>query len=195
MTARWLKRKKSTLVALVESTWPQQHKEPVSPYAVVIDGMVLIHGLKTTNLGTMRQLASHVFKKISHIANEFQATRVDIVFGSYPEISIKEPEHERRSNGDFSFGNIRPEMKVPNQFRKFLCNNKSKITLIHFLVEQWFEETFIFTMYVVFDNDCRLKRGREEQVDSCPELEADHCEADTKLVLHANHPQVNMLQL
>lgn len=162
------KTQKSKLVALVESTWRQPPLERVQTAdATVIDGMVLIHGLKIKDIpSTMGLLAARVFKKVVSIATESKASRVDIVFDSYPDVSIKEPEHQIRSTGDFTFGQLRLEMKVPKQFKKFLCSNKSKINLIHFLVDQWFNERFDFTLYVAYDNECRHSEGG--QVTTCP---------------------------
>lgn len=153
------KTQKSKLVALVERVQKAD--------ATVIDGMVLIHGLKIKDIpSTMGLLAARVFKKVVSIATESKASRVDIVFDSYPDVSIKEPEHQRRSTGDFTFGQLRLEMKVPKQFKKFLCSNKSKINLIHFLVDQWFNERFDFILYVAYDNECRHSEGG--QVTTCP---------------------------
>lgn len=125
-----------------------------------------------------------------------KSSRVDFVVDRYPDISIKNLERNKRASGGVAVINIYgPEQKLPAQLGKFLKHGRNKEALIRFLFEQWC--TYISTMfsgivvYVCHDEKChRLEPGLDNETNTIQEIAAlscDHEEADTRMLLHANH--------
>ena len=117
--------------------------------------------------------------------------RVDVVFDVYREVSIKNVERLKRvsmSDG-VHYKNILPACTVKS-WNKLLSVTVNKPEIVKFLVSQWKAEAFRGrlgnrTMYVTTEDQCwRLDAAACEPV---PELQCNHEEADTRMVLHAPH--------
>lgn len=162
--------------------------------ATVIDGMALLQQLKDVP-STFGELAIGILKRAIALANQDGSNRVDFVTDTYPEISIKGCERKKRS-AQKGFQRIKitgPNQKTPTQFKKFLAAGKNKESLVNFLFEEWRNvSTAILENKVVFlahDSSCHSLSSTEDElsVQQIDELECDHEEADTRLLLHANH--------
>ena len=108
--------------------------------AVVIDGMQVVHGFPQRQLSeTWDELAAHMYKKMSAMVREWSPARVDVVFDSYPAISIKSPEHDRRNTGalpTISQGAIDQKLKIKeNEFREILYSSAKRM-IVEFLTEE-----------------------------------------------------------
>ena len=104
----------------------------------------------------------------------------------------------------------RPEQKVPSDWKRYLSNGKNKADLVKFFCEQW-QDSELFGeklgiathLFITCGTSCfRLWATRhqdlaaeEEQmvmnVQQVPQLTCNHEEADTRLLLHANHAASN----
>ena len=116
----------------------------------------------------------------------------------YPERSIKNAERSRRAEKGVQrihiFG---AEQPVPKQWKKFLSCGESKESLMVFLSEHW--RTYktcqlngILNVFITSKETCRwLSPGSTDddvlECHDCADLESNHEEADTRLLLHAKH--------
>ena len=116
---------------------------------------------------------------------------VDVVFDVYKDISIKNIERSKRATGTkgVTYQNILPGYNVKN-WNKILSVAANKTEVVRFLVGQWKEKRFRDKL-----NDRILYVTEEEKcwkinmmaVTLVPELRCNHEEADTRMLLHAQH--------
>ena len=186
------KTSKSAIVGLVKRTWPQVEATDIPPRgAVIIDIMCMIHAFAPTHLPrTFKEFASSLLTKVSFMANHWKAKRVDLIFDTYPNISIKIFEHGRRGgNAGLHSSNIRRivngEQNMPKQWKEFLRYGPNKEQLASFFFHEWINDPVSFEFSVKHRDTCyNLQIGHVSEVSL---LECDHVEADTCLFLHCKH--------
>ena len=113
------------------------------------------------------------------------------MFDVYREVSIKNVERLKRVStfDGVHYKNILSAYTVKS-WNKLLSITANKPEIVKFLVPQWKTEAFRGrlgnrTMYVTTEDQCwRLDAAACEPV---PELQCNHDEADTRMVLHARH--------
>ena len=99
-----------------------------------------------------------------------RSSRIDVVFDDYRELSIKNVERSRRPKGShILFISIVSSSEI-KQWAMFLSSNENKNALVGFIVA----DGEIFKIY-------------EDNVIAIPELESNNEEADTRIMLHAQH--------
>ena len=157
----------------------------------IIDGMSLVQKL---NIGggqtTYGMVASSLLSMALHEGS--QSKRIDVVFDTYRQISIKNAERTMRGEvHGVQVAHISAYQLV-KQWRKFLCEVKNKTSLIKFLSEEWKTKEYSErlqgegkVLYVTSEKECwKITSERNDQV---PELSSSQEEADTRLLLHASH--------
>ena len=143
-------------------------------------------------------MSNAIFGTFIELARCNNFSRLDVVADTYPAVTIKKAERCRRAEKGVHrihvFGEDQP---VPKQWKKFLSGGENKESLMAFLSERW--RTFktaqlhgILEMYVTSKEQCHVlspgtSAGDVVQCNECVELESDHEEADTRLLLHAKH--------
>ena len=123
-------------------------------------------------------------------------SRVDFVTDQYPEISIKGGERQRRADvrsGPLRTNVTRSNQPTPKQWRRFLSLGENKASLVRFFVKEWcsaeYTKNIPGTLYVAHGNFCTriFASGEHRMHEIVSELECDHEEADTRLLLHCSH--------
>lgn len=103
--------------------------------ATVIDGMSLVQKINIgTNQSTFSPGASLLLSRVLREGSE--SNRIDVVFDTYQENSIK--DSERRMRGEdlsFQVASITAS-QIVRQWRKFLAQVRNKTSLIKFLAEE-----------------------------------------------------------
>ncbi|XP_046864636.1 uncharacterized protein LOC124459156 isoform X2 [Xenia sp. Carnegie-2017] len=117
----------------------------------------------------------------------------------YPEISIKNTERAHRASvqGVQTVHIFNDAQKIPKQWKKFMSSGKNKESLMAFLANQWrtYPSSFLRSLaclYITSRDKCiclTLAVSKENPIisNNVPELESDHEEADTRLLLHSKH--------
>ncbi len=108
----------------------EDHEPPDYFDAIAIDGTALVHLLPTANIKTFDDYADSVF--LPHLIKQIgRCTRLDIVWDTYMEDSIKASTREKRGKG------IRRKVEGKNvvltNWIGFLRNEKNKQELFEFL--------------------------------------------------------------
>lgn len=164
--------------------------------ALILDGMAIIQQLADKVPATFGDLSIFIFKHIIKLACFYRASRVDFVCDRYSPLSIKDNERRRRSSATGCLLRaLNENQKTPNQFRKFLMSGKNKESLAGFLVVQWGKvapkEFCGKTVYASLSQGCfRLSPQDDTEgviTETLQELSSDHEEADTLVLLHAQH--------
>ncbi|XP_078353848.1 uncharacterized protein LOC144638526 [Oculina patagonica] len=157
------------------------------PSACVIDGMSLVQKAHGENK-TFGELSEALF--VSALRAGSESYRVDVVFDVYKDESIKNAERVNRgSDSGLLFGKIVAGHKV-KQWRRLLSSSKSKTNLIKFLAQDWQKQALRSklhdkVMYITCENTCfKLTSDTSSEV---PALSTTQEEADTRMLLHANH--------
>ena len=132
------------------------------------------------------------------LAQQSNASRVDFVADCYPVLSIKKAERSRRAEkGVQKIHIFGKDQKVPKQWKKFMSCGENKESIMAFLSEHW--QTYktsqlqdISYVYVTSKEKCCVFSPGASSDDEvlcrdCVELESNHEEADTRLLLHAKH--------
>ena len=147
------KTEKSTGMHYIEKKAPRASSEST----VVIDGNAFFYSIGKA-AKTFKDVASNILDMMPNIPKTHFSTDM------YKEFSMKSMERSRRGNSDaliIKGGN----MKVPQDFKGFLSNDKNKRQLICLLLKEWV-------------NDCYATRIRNRNIyfvceEECFKLEAD----------------------
>lgn len=159
-------------------------REP-SEYCSIIDGMALVRKLQVAGK-TFDEFAVLLFESSRRMSKK--ASRIDIVFDVYRDLSIKNAERSRRSDSSANaiFQIIIGSQPI-RQWTSFLSNNQNKNALVEFLKSKFdkLPNDILQPMYITCRNCCYKSgvHGTEEVV----ELSCSHEEADTRMLLHAQH--------
>ena len=170
---------------------------PENTDAVLLDGMALLQMLKDIP-ETFGDLAERIVCIIINLVKKAQGNRVDFVSDTYPLISIKNIEREKRSMSGVTRIRIgSATQKVPRQFKKFLSLGKNKEALIEFIFQHMTTLDLAPTLQQVtlfFTHGAKCHKFFADtlndnmlQIETVPELYSNHEEADTRLILHAQH--------
>ena len=157
--------------------------------ATIIDGMSLVQKLSVgggqTSFG---MVASSLLTKVLH--EGCQSNRIDVVFDTYREKSIKNAERTMRGEvAGVQLSHISATQLV-KQWRIFLSEVNNKTSLIKFISKEWRGEECRRrlkgkTLFVTAESECW--KITEEGSENVAELKSNQEEADTRLLLHAPH--------
>ena len=156
--------------------------------ATVIDGNFLLHclpqNLPPTYDGHSRYLL--------HVVLSHPSKRIDILFDTYEEPTIKGNERERRVAEETVYNITGAEQIRSRNLEKALKSVSFKQQLPRFLVKDWAKQWYFACLdgrelYVGFDTECLQFKVVDKmvQVTSVPNLQCNHPEADTRICLHA----------
>ena len=194
-TGSMRKTAKSKCLEVLESS-PKCNPETITSEVALIDGMALIQTLRNP-ANTFGKLSNQIYKSVLTVAQKFQCKRVDFVGDCYPTISIKGAEREKRAvDGCQVFSVVNANQKVPADWKKFLSVGKNKENLLSFLSVQWrsmkpadFADNL--KLFIAESQNCfaihKVKKDDVLIVQPVESLCCDHEEADTRLILHAQH--------
>ena len=147
---------------------------------------------------TFGELSVCILRQIMKLCCFLNASRVDFVCDRYCVMSIKDAERRRRASHIGTEQNLQRALssnqKIPQQYRQILMSSQNKECLSAFLVTHWQtlagEELCGRTMFATQGGVChRLSVDVDNtiQTEVVPDLGCDHLEADTRLLLHAQH--------
>lgn len=100
--------------------------------ALLLDGMAMVQTMKDLP-DTFGALAEKLLQRVINEGRKSQSTRVDLVNDTYPDVSIKNLERDKRAGaGTTQIKILNASQKIPRQFKKFLSLGKNKESLIEF---------------------------------------------------------------
>ena len=180
------KTNKASLASLLQKN--VQASEEVPPNAAaVIDGMSLVQRVKGDQM-TFRDVAISVLSMA--MKEGVRCNRIDVVFDTYKELSIKNSERQLRGEETgHQLCNI-TSTQIVRQWRNFLTRVTNKTSLICFIVNEWkkeecrekLEEKVLYAN--VGDTCYKITSEGSEEVGT---LQCQQEEADGRLLLHASH--------
>jgi hypothetical protein len=184
--------KKTSKAALMHKLeGPVEYLENVSrEYAMIFDGMSYVQQSQV-NHKTFGQLAMDLLSKI--LSAGARAARIDVVFDVYRDLSIKNVERNRRSRGQLLFKKIIATAEI-KQWGSFLSSNENKNALVEFIVSQWKKPEYrakIGQKLFYATNGSDVVKTNEREIFHEIELQSNHEEADTRMLLHAKHASAN----
>ena len=158
--------------------------------------MALLHAFKGVP-STFGDLADQLLRLV--VARLSAASRVDVVFDCYNDMSIKSFERNKRAGTESLLVAIAGSTtKCPKKWSKALHVSANKAAIVSFLVEEWQKVKYApliaqRSLFVTSGEQCWLFRTEASdgtvtvQRFAVPELECSHEEADTRMLLHAQH--------
>ena len=154
----------------------------------IYDGMAILQKLKLPAGATFRLMAEKVFSAVTNTSR-----RIDIVFGTYLDTSIKNAERSKRSARSESvrYKNILPGHPIKS-WSKFLTVSSNKTEVVKFLVTEWEKYGFTYklgnrSLFATHNEGCW--KLQSSSISLVPELKCSHEEADARMILHAKHIQ------
>ena len=117
-----------------------------------------------------------------------------IVFDKYRNKSIKNIERSRRSRGKLGFKRIVASAEI-KQWGSFLSSNENKSSLVTFIVSEWERREYrskILRKDLFVTDGSRTFIINSQEVREEVQLESNHEEADTRMLLHAKHASSNV---
>ena len=163
-------------------------EEYLNNHASIIDGMNLVQRVKGDQ-ATFGDIASAIL--MTAIREGSQSKRIDVVFDTYQENSIKNSELSVRGEETRHQLQSITSAQIVRQWRTFLSRIVNKNALITFLVNEWKKALYREKLqngkilYVTVDDKCYKITSR-----GSVEISALQChqeEADGRLLLHAVH--------
>lgn len=107
--------KSKLLKCLEKNTAPVDNIPLNAPH--IIDGMAVLHGMKTVPPVTFGEMASEVLQKV--VRGAAPTSRVDFIVDTYPEVSIKNIElGKRASMGSLRVNITGSDQRTPKQWKK-----------------------------------------------------------------------------
>lgn len=160
---------------------------------LLIDGMALIQTMKTGGSSTFGDMAMVYYKAVTAFYDQYYCNRIDIVFDSYREMSIKAGEREKRgSTAALEVKIYSPATPLPKQWTKYMSNTQNKRNLCNFLAEFWCEqgvtaldENSELVIGGGFSENLKAVRVTKGTCEDIPDLFSNHREAETRILLHA----------
>ena len=195
-----VKTAKSKMLEILEGVTDSPEVDPTSlgdHNALIVDAMAILQVVKG-KWKTFGEFADSTFTYLVKLALKWNAVRLDFVADRYPEISIKNVERARRAaQGVQKVHILNKNQSLPKQWKKYMSSGENKESLVAFLADHWStyyssELNSLQCMYVTSKTKCHLLTPGVSQTDpiqrqDVPELESDHEEADTRLLLHSKH--------
>ena len=162
--------------------------------ALIVDVMAVIQAFKG-KCRTFGEFADSIFDYLVKLTRQCKANRLDVVADRYPAISIKNSERSKRAaQGVQRIHILNKDQNIPKQWKKYLSSGENKESLIVFLCDHWSNYissslSHLECIYVTRKEKCLLFTCGSSQTDyvvarEVPQLECDHEEADTRLLLH-----------
>lgn len=178
---------KSSLLDVLESRVPE-HGSPTYTKATVIDGNFILHGLQQQNLPPTYGGLS---RTLLHKVLSFPPKRIDILFDTYEEPSIKDSEHQRHGAEGTVYQITGADQVRPRNIEKALKSTSFKQELPRFLRKDWSHQWHATSLenrqvYLGVDTECTLFSALNGKVETTiiHHLECNHPEADTRICLH-----------
>ncbi|GFS16944.1 hypothetical protein ElyMa_006809700 [Elysia marginata] len=106
---------------------------------------------------------------------------------NYPQLKFVKPS--KRNESEFTA----PDQKTPKQFSKFLSARKNKEALVEFLFQHWCQASSNLLknrgVSIAHGSFCHSMSCHDHDITVKPieDLECDHEEADTRMLLQARH--------
>ena len=153
--------------------------------AAVVDGMNLVHRVKGDQV-TFKDIATTIFAMA--LKEGMGCSRIDVVFDTYKEVSIKNTERSIRGYGSGHQLQCITGTQIVRQWREFLSSVNNKSSLIAFLVGEWMKPEFRDKLqgkllHATVDDKCfRITSQNSVEVAA---LCCQHEEADGRLLFHA----------
>ena len=173
---------KSDLLTCLEDLYEPPTETPVAS-SVIVDGAAIVQMLKPAASKNFAEYASDIF--IPYIISQLHnASRLDLVWDRYIEDSLKGTARAKRGKG------IRRRVlaggAIPGNWRDFLRVDKNKIELFNFLsralLDAFNQEG---KQLVITNGESILSKPELNDFDSLSPC--NHEEADSRMLLHANH--------
>lgn len=131
-----VKNSKSNLISAILGLANSDINNLPSESSMIFDGIAVLQQMKNIPV-TFGDLAFNILVHIISISKKYDCKTSHFVTDTYPTISIKNSERDRRSDGSEAVISINsPNQKIPKQFKKFLANG-CRESLINFIYEQW----------------------------------------------------------
>lgn len=154
---------------------------------IIVDGMALVQAIgKPQDVSTFGEYADTFKRCISSYFNT--SDRVDVVFDRYQTLSIKATTRAKRTGSTKAIRRKiqNRDIKMPENWRSFVSSGQNKSDIASFL------STELQAMDISEDNELVVSGGFPNKNDTfsstgrdTTRLEADHEEADTRILLHA----------
>ena len=119
------------------------------------------------------------------LSNGSSSKRTDVVFDVYENNSIKDVERNRQSSGKLSMQKLLRNMEI-KKWSLLLSWNGNKNKSVNFIVNQWVSNSSLigYKIVIVTKNREAYKIESNDYI-LIPELESNHKEADTNVLMTA----------
>ena len=147
----------------------------------------MFHTLDGQNIATYGGLARAILIQITRLING----RVDLLFDTYAEPSIKDSERLRRNETDQGYIISGADQRCPKKFADALKSRSFKQGVPNFFASEWAKPEYASMIgnrkiYLGFSTTCYCFWVQDEIVmtEVIPDLQCNHYEADTRICLH-----------
>ena len=189
---------KSKLLQAIEKNVQPLSDVPVDA-AVMVDAMALLQAFSKVPK-TFGELSQQVFSQLMSYVRTDRAGRIDFVADQYHSDSIKTFERARRGDRiePLLVSVQREDQPTPRHWKRFMSDGRNKSSLIRFFKHHWSTSSAFVPalgmsreLFITVDDACFRLYAEPTSSHLCSQqvdvLCCSHEEADTRLILHANH--------
>jgi len=169
---------------------PTQWKD--MPTGYIVDVMANVRKLKTSSLSTFGELCNQFLSMIFGVCKN--ASRIDFIFDSYIEGSVKDSERLRRTQKTpVLYSNIALESKLAKDMDSFWPSAANKVQMEQ-LIKGYLMDHFtahpddlliVLSRIVGDETSTSTESIKNGDVFQHPDLDTDHEEADIRIISHA----------
>lgn len=180
------KTNKATLATTLQKNVPVEEQFPGNS-STIIDGMNLVQRVKGDQV-TFRDVATTILGMA--LREGSHSNRIDVVFDTYKETSIKNSERSLRGEETGHELQGITGTQIVRQWRSYLTKVSNKSSLITFIVNEWQKVEYRAKLhekilYASVNDKCYRITSRDSEEISA--LQCQQEEADGRLLLHAAH--------
>ncbi|CAM4964899.1 unnamed protein product [Rotaria socialis] len=160
--------------------------------ALVIDGSSLLHFYPRAESNVFQYSIYLLTEHIIPLFNDY--SRIDIIFGSSKSQDVKTfiKRHDAKSSTQTKYDKILRNYLLPTgkAYQNFVVSNRSRLAAA--IVECWKEKDAIqklppkAILVMAGPNETAMKLEKDEQPIDMLELESNHVETDSRLILHVD---------
>lgn len=154
---------------------------------LIVDVMLMLRKISWSKKLNFSDLANNFYENVMKKASIQNTKRIDLVFDSYFENSIKSSERIRRSKvGSISYNKINGHTRLPQQKDKFWGSSQNKIALQVFLRDFMMNRTpNLVLVCSTINNIASVANDNQMSLEVLQRTDLE--EADLKMMLHINH--------
>lgn len=152
----------------------------------ILDGAAIVHMVRPTKAANFSQyMERHFVPFIQSMVSESTVTRLDLIWDTYPDDSLKRQAQEKRGASTAGRTKVQGSTPIPGDWSKFLKNRDNKADLFRFIGQEMVAASPSFPNIIMYSTrDDMVIVHPSYSVDLTHIMPCNQQEADSRIFLH-----------